>query len=276
MARRGRANVQHLGRDDDSVREHAHDLSAGHDNCPRHGPATRRDHAAMAHKIDLTGKVFGRWTVLKCAGTKGKSRHQWWTVQCSCPRKTIKDVVGTSLTNGNSKSCGCLVVEVGKRNRKHGWHGTPEYQAWLSARKRTRDPNCPEYPKYGGRTPPITMSDELYDSCELFIQEAGGKRPTPNHSVDRIDTLRGYERGNLKWSTPKEQALNRRDNRYLEHEGLRLTHSQWDDKKGFRRGTVKNRVNLGWSAEKIFSTPVRYKTPKKPRPFTGEVEGEKT
>lgn len=212
---------------------------------------------------DLRGQTFGLLTVLEYVGPIGKCRHAYWKVQCSCPLKTIKNVVGTTLTNSDSRSCGCLRVEAGKKNATHGMTGTPEYQAWLSARKRTRDPNCPEYKRYGGATPPITMSDEFYDSFEVWNAELG-PRTTPDHSVDRKDNYRGYERGNLKWSTAREQALNRRNNRYLNHEGLRLTHSQWDDKKGLRRGTTKNRVKLGWPAEKIFSTPVRYKASKNP------------
>lgn len=209
--------------------------------------------------VDLRGKSFGLLNVLEYAGKLGGSRHAWWSVQCSCPTKKIFNVIGTTLTNGDTKSCGCLRVEAGKANVTHGMSGTPEYQAWLSARKRTRDPNCPEYYRYGGATPPITMSDELYDSFELWNAELG-PRTSPDHSVDRAENMRGYERGNLKWSTAREQALNRKTNRYLEFRNVRKTWSEWDREYGFPKGTTKNRVKLGWSPEKIFSTPVRTKT----------------
>ena len=50
--------------------------------------------------IDLTGKKFGRWTVMKYVGDSK------WLCQCECG--TISKVRTSELKNGNSKSCGCL------------------------------------------------------------------------------------------------------------------------------------------------------------------------
>lgn len=218
---------------------------------------------------DLRGKTFGLWTVLEYVGKIGKSRHAYWRVQCGCPLKKIKEVVGTTLTNGHSKSCGCLRVEAGKKNATHGMTKSPEYQAWLKARRRTRDPNDPSFMDYGGRIPPITMTDELYDSFPAWFAEVGPKISS-DHSIDRKNNDRGYEPGNLKWSTATEQALNRRTNKYITYNGERRTYSEWDKKMSFPKGTVKNRMKLGWSIEKILTTPVRAKM-KSPAP--GEATG---
>ena len=56
----------------------------------------------MGKFIDLTGQQFGEWTVLEYAGN-GK-----WLCQCSCENKTQREVLGKTLKNGASKSCGCL------------------------------------------------------------------------------------------------------------------------------------------------------------------------
>ena len=76
----------------------------------------------MPNLIDLTGKVFGRWTVLYRAEdrtTPKGTKLAYWHCKCSCEKGTEKDVNGDLLRNGNSKSCGCLAREVAsKRNLK--------------------------------------------------------------------------------------------------------------------------------------------------------------
>ena len=67
----------------------------------------------MARVIDMTGKQFGEWTVLKRAGSD-KRGQALWECQCSCG--TIKLVVGSTLRNGTSKSCGCKKVENSREN----------------------------------------------------------------------------------------------------------------------------------------------------------------
>lgn len=58
----------------------------------------------MGKMIDLTGQVFGKLTVIDCAG-KIDGRRYFWNCRCECGN--IKAILGTSLRNGNTKSCGC-------------------------------------------------------------------------------------------------------------------------------------------------------------------------
>ncbi|CAE6714112.1 hypothetical protein [Paraburkholderia haematera] len=59
--------------------------------------------------IELTGRVFGRFTVLARDGSEGGKAA--WRVQCSCG--TVRRVAGVSLRNGVSTSCGCSKKEAG-------------------------------------------------------------------------------------------------------------------------------------------------------------------
>lgn len=214
---------------------------------------------------NILGVKRGRLTIIRYVGI-AKNRAALWEAECDCDRdKTTKKrrvVNGGQFLLGKVKSCGCLKVDGPRAaNTKHGMHGTPEYQAWLSARKRTRNPNHPAYKNYGGRG--IGMTDELFDSYPLFFSETGF-RPTPKHTLDRRDNERGYEPGNLWWRTRKQQANNRRDNKYVDYLGEKLTHSQLADRFKLPRWTVKNRLRLGWSVEEAVSTPVRVKRKSRP------------
>lgn len=61
---------------------------------------------------DLTGKKFGRWTVLR-QSTNGKSGDVRWLCRCSCGTKRV--IYGNSLKSGRSSSCGCYHKEVSAR-----------------------------------------------------------------------------------------------------------------------------------------------------------------
>ena len=65
---------------------------------------------------DLTGRQFGRWTVLG----QDEQRTSYWICQCNCEEQTIKSVYRDSLIKGKSESCGCLQREiVSKYNKKY-------------------------------------------------------------------------------------------------------------------------------------------------------------
>src|SRR5262249_11363120 len=140
---------------------------------------------------DLTGKVFGYWTVLFYAGW-GNGSSQWWC-RCACGHEKI--VLGSSLRKGSSTSCRC-------RQRTHGLKDSPEWQAWQSMKTRCLNPNYPGAHNYSGRE--ITVCAEWLDSFVAFFAHVG-LRPSPEHSLDRIDNERGYEPGNVRWATRLQQ-----------------------------------------------------------------------
>ena len=63
----------------------------------------------MAKLIDLTGKRFGRLTVLYRGLTI--KRCAVWLAQCDCTPDAKIHVRGAALRNGLTRSCGCLRVE---------------------------------------------------------------------------------------------------------------------------------------------------------------------
>lgn len=83
---------------------------------------------------------------------------------------------------------------------------TPEYKAWSSMRARCLKPNHPKYHLYGGRG--ITVC-ERWDVYRNFLADMG-RRPSSEHSLDRVENDGNYAPDNCRWATRSEQSRNRR------------------------------------------------------------------
>jgi hypothetical protein len=100
------------------------------------------------------------------------------------------------------------------------------------------------------------MCAEWRASFQVFYNHIG-PRPSPSHSIDRINTNGNYEPGNVRWATKLEQANNRRNNKFIEFNGTALTCPQWAARLGFKRHTIQGRLKDGWSIQKALTTPLR-------------------
>ena len=103
------------------------------------------------HKINrlkIANKKFGRLKVIRY--TRIKNHNTMWLCKCSCGK--IKEIVGASLVDGNTKSCGCLGQENRIKSRKmHGMRDHPFYKIWCSMRYRCNNSKYSGYKNYGGR-----------------------------------------------------------------------------------------------------------------------------
>ena len=141
---------------------------------------------------------------------------------------------------------------------RHGMTKTSEYQVWRHMKYRCFNPDHKRYSYYGARG--ITVCDRWKNSFENFLADMKLK-PTPKHSIDRIDNDGNYCPENCRWATKAEQENNKRTNRLITIGCVTLTIAQWTKEMGFRKGVIRDRLKMGWSEFAAVMTPVKpYKT----------------
>lgn len=207
----------------------------------------------MPPLIDLTKQKFNRLTVLHRVKNNKRGGTRW---KCRCKCGNITVVYTGHLRNGNIRSCGCLRNETtSKRALVHGMCKTPEYKIWKDMKKRCNNTKSAAYKNYGGRG--IKVCNSWENDFMAFYNHIG-QRPTPEHTIERINNNMGYFPNNIKWATIKEQNNNSRNNHRIIINGWNLTITQWANFTGINHRTIRSRINSGWSPEKAIFTPVRH------------------
>jgi hypothetical protein len=142
-----------------------------------------------------------------------------------------------------------MKLQKEKRTRNyHGMYHTRFYRVWCNILQRCEDENSGEYKRYGGRGIKCLWNSFEEFKNDMFSTYKDGL------SIDRINNNGNYSKENCKWSTPQEQANNRRTNHYLEYNGKKLSIADWARELGFTYDTIKLRIKKGWSIEDTFLT----------------------
>lgn len=196
----------------------------------------------MAPKRDLTGKKFGRLTVIRELPER-KNHSVLWLCRCECGNKV--KVKSSNLNSGNSQSCGCLRVEHSiKAHQTHKSSDTKLFAVWCSMRFRCNNPNDKSYHNYGARG--IRVCDEWTNSFSSFYNWALSNGYNDGLTIDRINNDGNYEPSNCRWTSRKVQGNNSRKNRLITIDNETKTLSQWCEQLGLRYQTIEMRLYRGW------------------------------
>ena len=207
----------------------------------------------MSELIDLTGKKFGKLTVLKRVENNKHGQPQW-LCKCDCGNETV--VVGQKLRTGQTKSCGCIVYEQ-KTRLTHGMSGTTLFTRWMNMKSRCNNPKNKRYNRYGGRG--IKVCEEWENDFMNFYRWAISNGFEESLSIDRIDNNMGYCPENCRWVNAKRQENNRSKNIKITYNGEEKTLSEWCDFLNLDYNLIHDRIHrYGMTFQDAISKPVRH------------------
>lgn len=170
--------------------------------------------------IDLIGKTFGKWVVLKRLPTV--KNHQPWLCVCSCGIE--KEVWGAHLRSGKSNACSQCCIKSGSNHKQ--WKGVGEISANWWTNHVVRGYNSK-------RRKQIVCTISIKDGWEQFLTQqrkcaltgllltfptkSGSNGGTA--SLDRIDSSKGYELGNIQWV---HKRINLMKNKFKQEEFIQF------------------------------------------------------
>jgi len=204
-------------------------------------------------KIDFNGLRFSQLLVIgegeRYVFSSGRKERQI-LCRCDCGKETL--VRACHLRSGHTTSCGCYGDRVGgERERTHGMSTSPEFFCYNNMIARCTKPSLAAYKNYGGRG--IRICDEWLGAggFERFYAYLGD-RPSPKHTIERINTNGNYEPGNVKWATRYEQIASRRMAVKVIFDGE--THFLMDlcERFAIRYQTAYRMMKRGLSGDEIF------------------------
>lgn len=163
----------------------------------------------MPKKKDLYEERFGRLVAVRVSG-KYNGKYIW---ECMCDCGNVVCVEGSKLTNGHTKSCGCLRRDGTKKAKySHGLCKTRLYRIWSNIKTRCLNHNVDNFKYYGGRG--ITICDEWRDDFQSFYDWAIANGYKEGLTIERKDSDGNYSPQNCEWITLSENATRANNKRW--------------------------------------------------------------
>jgi hypothetical protein len=211
-----------------------------------------KDNAGISY-TDLYGRKVGEFTVTR------KAHDSNWICTCN---NCGKEVVVALYLIYTKKILPCACSYILAKKEIAPYHLSPlssdaikshdkrseVYDCWKSIVVRCRTKKGERYERYGSKG--ISVCAEWKNDFHQFLMDMGYK-PTPKHTLYRIDSEKGYSKDNCRWGTTKEQANNKSNNVYLTHNERCQTVSEWSVELGVPYGTIYSYVTKKIDKDKI-------------------------
>lgn len=165
---------------------------------------------------EYVGSKINRLTILEYFKPLGKRGYYF---RCLCDCGKVKNILPHSVISQKTKSCGCYGKEVLKNYNlytkdyslitTHGKTNDKIYTLYYGVKKRCYDEKHTAYKWYGAMG--IRMQDSWVNDFQAFYLYVS-KLPNylkDGYSLDRIDSKKNYEEGNVRWADAKTQARNK-------------------------------------------------------------------
>lgn len=223
------------------------------------------------HGKDMTGIEVGRLKVIDFSDNRvtGSGKHEnFWRCKCQCGNEVIlsTSTLRSAIKANRMISCGCYVSErAGNLHKTHGLRYTRLNAIHRTICNRCYNPNDKRYHDWGGRG--IRVCDEWYTpgvegnpgflAFYKWAMENGYEDPAPDApretwpTLDRIENNKGYSPDNCRWTTYKNQAMNRRSTKRIFDGQQWFVHSEFEDHYGWPRATVHAKLHAGWSPSAV-------------------------
>ena len=146
-----------------------------------------------------------------------------------------------------------------RKLERHGMSQTIVYRMWKGMLARCYNPTVKNYNNYGGRG--ITVCERWHYFTHFYADM--GDRPTPQHSIGRIDNDGPYSLENCRWEMNAAQQSNKRNSHLITAFGETHTLAEWCRITKISRNAVNGRLQRGWPIEMTLSKPLVHSYPRK-------------
>lgn len=210
---------------------------------------------------DLTGKHFDKWYVIGYAGNSNDHKSLWWCV-CDCDNTKFYKIVGTELSKGRTKSCGCNITISNKQRsfveQYANSYGLTQkdydrlHRIYYNMCKRCNNSTDKDYLHYGQRG--IHVCKEWVDNEDEFIKWSSNNGYSNELTIERIDVNDDYKPSNCKWITKYQQASNKTTTKYVTYQGSTIKLIDLLNNIGCKTHKEQNKIRCrifryGWSVD---------------------------